>query len=226
MKDLHDAHRELSKWLNEEQTKPIDRVALATVLVAVAAPEATGWSDGLSQDYNGKLGAWFADRPGAMRQVREQFAPSTQPSGARAALIRQLRDVLGKSVHVDIANEAANMLAADAQDWSRFHHLMKKHGLHPGRTDDNLMEILDAKLSELAQQVVVPQGWQSVPVAITDDVRNVLVDRFDRSSKGACLLFADIWADLLAAAPQAQPAVEAELTDSEILALAHRKVTP
>jgi hypothetical protein len=88
------------------------------------------------------------------------------------------------------------------------------------------MEILDAKLSELAQQVVVPQGWQSVPVAITDDVRNVLVDRFDRSSKGACLLFADIWADLLAAAPQAQPAVEAELTDSEILALAHRKVTP
>lgn len=29
------------------------------------------------------------------------------------------------------------------QDWSRFHHLMKKHGLHPGRTDDDLIDILD-----------------------------------------------------------------------------------
>jgi len=34
--DLRDAHLELSKWLNEEQTKPIDRVALATVLWSVA----------------------------------------------------------------------------------------------------------------------------------------------------------------------------------------------
>lgn len=35
MMDLHSAHRELAKWLNEEQTKPIDRQALATVLWAV-----------------------------------------------------------------------------------------------------------------------------------------------------------------------------------------------
>lgn len=35
------AHRELHKWLNEEQLKPIDRVALATVLAAVA-PEREG----------------------------------------------------------------------------------------------------------------------------------------------------------------------------------------
>ena len=33
-------------------------------------------------------------------------------------------------------------------EWlSRFHHLMKKHGLHPGRTDDDLLDILDAHLS-------------------------------------------------------------------------------
>lgn len=35
-RDLHDAHRELAKWLNEEQAKPIDRQALATVLWAAA----------------------------------------------------------------------------------------------------------------------------------------------------------------------------------------------
>lgn len=33
---LHEAHRELHKWLNEEQTKPVDREALATVLAATA----------------------------------------------------------------------------------------------------------------------------------------------------------------------------------------------
>lgn len=56
MKDQHDApmalreaHRELAKWLNEEQTEDIDRVALATVLWAVAqqidAPQAQPAAD-------------------------------------------------------------------------------------------------------------------------------------------------------------------------------------
>ena len=35
---------------------------------------------------------------------------------------------------------------ADKREWSRFHHVMKKHGLHPGRTDDNLIDILDSAL--------------------------------------------------------------------------------
>jgi hypothetical protein len=43
-----------------------------------------------------------------------ETAAEPEPTGERAELIRQLRDVLGKSVHVDIANEAANMLEADA----------------------------------------------------------------------------------------------------------------
>jgi hypothetical protein len=43
----------------------------------------------------------------------------------------------------------------DRQDWSRFHHLMAKHGLHPGRTDDDLLEILDAALSTPARRVAV-----------------------------------------------------------------------
>jgi hypothetical protein len=33
-------------------------------------------------------------------------------------------------------------------DWSRFHHVMAKHGLHPGRTDDDLIDILDRALAD------------------------------------------------------------------------------
>lgn len=36
---------------------------------------------------------------------------------------------------------------ATASDWNRFHHVMHKHGLHPGRTDDDLIDILDAALT-------------------------------------------------------------------------------
>jgi len=36
-KPASDHHRTLSKWLNEEQTGPIDRVALAHVLGATAS---------------------------------------------------------------------------------------------------------------------------------------------------------------------------------------------
>ena len=33
----------------------------------------TGWSDGLSQDYNRKLGNWFANRLGAQQELRELY---------------------------------------------------------------------------------------------------------------------------------------------------------
>jgi len=33
----------------------------------------TGWNNGLSQDYDKKLGTWFADKPGAKHELREQF---------------------------------------------------------------------------------------------------------------------------------------------------------
>lgn len=31
----------------------------------------TGWETGLSQDYDRKLGAWFADRLGSKQQLRD-----------------------------------------------------------------------------------------------------------------------------------------------------------
>jgi len=33
----------------------------------------TGWNNGLSQDYDKKLGTWFADKPGAKQELREKF---------------------------------------------------------------------------------------------------------------------------------------------------------
>lgn len=54
-----------------------------------------------------------------------------------------------------ITTEPSPAAQPQVPEWlSRFHHLMKKHGLHPGRTDDDLLDILDAHLSAPPQ---VPQ---------------------------------------------------------------------
>lgn len=37
-----------------------------------------------------------------------------------------------------------------AGDWDRFHHIMDKAGLHPGRTDDNLLDILERHFESVA----------------------------------------------------------------------------
>lgn len=34
---------------------------------------ATGWNNGLNQDYSKKLGKWFANRLGARQQLREMY---------------------------------------------------------------------------------------------------------------------------------------------------------
>ncbi len=49
------------------------------------------------------------------------------------------------------------------QDWNRLHHVLKKHGLHPGRTDDNIVDVIDAALSE--QPAHVP-GHVLVPLEV------------------------------------------------------------
>ena len=47
----------------------------------------------------------------------------------------------------------------ERQDWSRVHHVLKKHGVHPGRTDDHLADVID---QALAQQAAQPVAWHSV----------------------------------------------------------------
>ena len=48
---------------------------------------------------------------------------------------------------------------------------MKKYGWHPGRTDDDLIEVLDARCTELKQAnsdlaaaSIIPEGYQLVPI--------------------------------------------------------------
>lgn len=61
--------------------------------------------------------------------------PTTQPQG---------QELSAFAVGVEVGFDHARDL--EKQDWSRLHHVMKKHGLHPGRTDDDLIEILDRHL--------------------------------------------------------------------------------
>ena len=63
-----------------------------------------------------------------------------------------------------------------------------------------------------AAQPVAP-GWQCVPVNLDDKIRSVLIDRFNRARQGECMLFDDIWAELLSAAPSMPPSKEATSHD-------------
>ena len=38
----------------------------------------------------------------------------------------------------------------ERQDWNRVHHVLAKHGVHPGRTDDKLHDVIDRALARLA----------------------------------------------------------------------------
>ena len=57
------------------------------------------------------------------------------------------RDLSAFAVGVEVGFDHARNL--ERQDWSRVHHVLKKHGLHPGRTDDNLADVIDRALTRL-----------------------------------------------------------------------------
>jgi hypothetical protein len=89
-----------------------ERCAAINALRAALADESTpvtGWTDGLSQDYNRKLAKWFMNKPGAMQELRSQF----EPTGERAELIARLRDPSGAD-HM-LFDDAADMLEADTK---------------------------------------------------------------------------------------------------------------
>ncbi|WP_429951456.1 hypothetical protein ACQYWY_07055 [Comamonas sediminis] len=55
----------------------------------------------------------------------------------------------------------------------QFHYAMKDAGWHPGRTDDDLTEIIRAKGRELAQlsaRQAAPDGWRLVPESPTEEM--------------------------------------------------------
>jgi hypothetical protein len=57
------------------------------------------------------------------------------------------RDLTAFAVGVEVGFDHARDL--ERQDWSRVHHVLAKHGLHPGRTDDHLADVIDRALTRL-----------------------------------------------------------------------------
>jgi len=72
----------------------------------------TGWSNGLSQDYNGKLGTWFADRLGARNQLRNDM--ETKNEALELANYLEICDA-----NEGVEMQAAAMLRAQAADIER-----------------------------------------------------------------------------------------------------------
>lgn len=64
-------------WSVNRTAEGIDALCntLREALMAEPTP-VTGWTDGLSQDYNKKLANWFMSKPGSMQELRDQFEAS------------------------------------------------------------------------------------------------------------------------------------------------------
>ena len=71
----------MEKWWAKlpQEISASDKAVLARVQAAIDAPEqepvATGWDNGLNQDYSKEFGKWLSERPGARQQVKELFEP-------------------------------------------------------------------------------------------------------------------------------------------------------
>ena len=80
--------------------------ALGPVSIHTCCPPTTptGWDNGLSQDYDKKLGAWFSEKPNAKQELRDVLAqPQSEKKPAKdwvashneiCALLRQAHDAL------------------------------------------------------------------------------------------------------------------------------------
>lgn len=67
--------------------------------------------------------------------------PGVEPSDAQLTAF---------AVGVEVGFSHARDL--ERQDWSRVHHALAKHGVHPGRTDDHLADVIDRALAAPAQR--------------------------------------------------------------------------
>jgi len=58
------------------------------------------------------------------------------------------------AVGVEVGLDHARKL--EREDWSRVHHVLFKHGVHPGRTDDHLADVIDKALAAPPAPAAVP----------------------------------------------------------------------
>ena len=66
------------------------------------------------------------------------------------------------AVGTEVGFEHAQRL--ERMDWDRVHHVLAKHGKHPGRTDDHLADVIDKALS-------------AAPVPLTDEQIDKILER-------------------------------------------------
>ena len=52
---------------------------------------------------------------------------------------------------------AESQKALDRQEWNRMHHAFKDCGIHPGRTDDDLCEVLKAAWQQRTEEIAAMQ---------------------------------------------------------------------
>ena len=91
------------------------------------------------------------------------------------AEIQQLKAEKAEMAALNFENYEFQRKKADAATATvyRFHYAMKDAGWHPGRTDDDLTDIIRAKgreLAELSARQAAPDGWRLVPVEPTEEM--------------------------------------------------------
>ena len=101
----------------------------------------------------------------AAQQAAQPVAPVLLQGGMSS---EELRAAWDKKLHCEPKGQELSAFAVgievgfahaqdlERQDWSRVHHVLKKHGVHPGRTDDHLAEVIDRALAQQAAQPVAP----------------------------------------------------------------------
>lgn len=101
------------------------------------SPLGLGLSEGLGS--NAEAPIWQGGMSNA--QLAEAWCkkvPGVTPTDAQLTAF-----ALGIEVGFD---HARNL---ERQDWSRVHHALRKHGAHPGRTDEHLADVIDRALGDM-----------------------------------------------------------------------------
>jgi hypothetical protein len=97
--------------------------------------------------------------------------------------IRELMNCYNLGGWTDALGPMKRALKAEAerdalkQSINRFHHVMQRAGLHPGRTDDDLLEILERHLAERDAAVADAKALRAVVTAL--EILTNPEDRFD-----------------------------------------------
>ena len=70
----------------------------------------------------------------------------------------------------------------DEQSLYRLHYLMKDHGWHPGRTDDDLIDILDQKIKELKAEIFAAKDSNADKIIAMTDEQITALTRLEGSN--------------------------------------------